>query len=41
VPRGLVPTVADKGRDWLDRRKSVRASGDLDVEVLGPEREPV
>ena len=41
VPRGLVPTVADKGRDWLDRRKSVRASRDLDVEDLASEREPV
>ena len=41
VPRGLVPTVADKGRDWLDRRKSVRASRDLDVEDLASEREAV
>ena len=41
VPRGLVPTVADKGRDWLDRRKSVRASRDLDLEDLASEREAV
>jgi branched-chain amino acid transport system permease protein len=41
VPRGLVPTVADKGRDWLERRRSVRASGNRGVDVQASAREPV
>jgi branched-chain amino acid transport system permease protein len=41
VPRGLVPTVADKGRDWLERRRSVRAGGNHGVEVQASAREPV
>jgi branched-chain amino acid transport system permease protein len=41
VPRGLVPTVADKGRDWLERRKPVSVGTDVDVEVHASAREPV
>ena len=37
VPRGLIPTVADKGSGWLERRRSVGASR---VEVPASAREP-
>ncbi|MDR2988660.1 MAG: branched-chain amino acid ABC transporter permease, partial [Nocardiopsaceae bacterium] len=40
VPRGLIPTVADKGSDWLERRRSSRAGHDVGVEIPASAREP-
>jgi len=40
VPRGLIPTVADRGSDWLERRRSSRAGRDVDVEIPASAREP-
>jgi branched-chain amino acid transport system permease protein len=40
VPRGLIPTVADKGSDWLERRRTLRAGRDIDVEIPASAREP-
>jgi branched-chain amino acid transport system permease protein len=41
VPRGLIPTVADRSSDWLERRRSSRTGRDVDVEVPASAREPV
>jgi len=32
--------VADKGSDWLERRRSLRAGRDIDVEIPASAREP-
>jgi len=40
VPRGLIPTVADKSSAWLERRRSLRADLDVDVQIPASAREP-
>jgi branched-chain amino acid transport system permease protein len=40
VPRGLIPTVSDKGSGWLERRRSVAAGQDAGASVSASAREP-
>jgi branched-chain amino acid transport system permease protein len=36
VPRGLIPTVADRGTGWLERRRSVTAGRDVRASAREP-----
>jgi branched-chain amino acid transport system permease protein len=39
VPRGLIPTLADRGKDWLERRQSLPQGSDVGVDMPAPAKE--